>query len=133
MTTVYQWFSLPTRISIRCPACSGEATLERRELVHNRSPIEGRLTCRHCHATREGVVVEWPEDAFFQCDVRGQQLWAWSEQHARAIRDYVQSSRRDPKAYPGFFAALMHLPRHFVVAKNRTATVKALDKLLASE
>ena len=131
MTTIYQWFSLPTRISVRCPTCGGEAILERHDVVDNYSPIEGRLTCTQCHETRASVVVGWPDDAFFRCDVRGQQLWAWSEQHVRAIRDYVHSSRRDPKAYPGFFAALMHLPRHFVIAKNRAATVKALDKLLA--
>ena len=133
MTTIYEWFSLPMRISVRCPACRGEATLERHNLVVNKSPIEGRLTCTRCHATRERVVVGWPDDAFFQCSVRGRQLWAWSEQHARAIRGYVQSSKRDPKAYPGFLAALMHLPHHFVIAKNRAATVKALDKLLARE
>lgn len=131
MTTCYQWFSLPTQLSVRCPACSGEAILERHKVVNNHSPIEGRLTCTACHATRDRLVVEWPGDAFFQCEVRGQELWAWSELHVRAIRDYVQSSKRDPKAYPDFFAALMHLPRHFLVAKHRTATVKALDKMLA--
>jgi hypothetical protein len=131
MTTIYQWFSLPARISVRCPACRGEASLERHGRLDTYSPIEGRLTCTRCHATRERAVVGWPEDAFFRCDVRGQSLWAWSKEHARAIRDYVQSSKRDPKAHPGFLAALMHLPRHFVLAKNRTATVKALDELLA--
>jgi hypothetical protein len=133
MTTIYQWFSLPACVSVRCPACGGEAILERHNLVHNHSPLEGCLTCTNCHVTRERVVVGWPDDAYFQCNVRGQQLWAWSEQHARAIRDYVQSSKRDPKIYPGFFTALMHSPHHFVVAKNRAATVKALEKLLARE
>ena len=133
MTTIYQWFSLPARVSVRCPACNGKATLDRQEPRDNYSPIEGRLTCTHCHTTREGVVIQWPDDAFFQCEVRGQLLWAWSAGHARALRDYVQSSKRDPKAYPGFLAALLHLPRHFVVAKNRAATVRALDKLLAHE
>jgi hypothetical protein len=76
------------------------------------------------------MVVSWPDDAFFSCTVRGHLLWAWSSQHVQAIRDFVESRIRNPGAHRGFKIALMHLPDHFLLAKNRAATLKALDRLL---
>lgn len=129
MTHVYQWFSLPQTITVRCPGCGGAAILRAPE-AHQPTPIRGRLTCESCHLVREDFAGSWPEAAFFRCSVKGHELWAWSMEHAIAIRDYVQSEARDPKMHPGFHAALLHLPKHFLTAKNRRATVDALNKLL---
>jgi hypothetical protein len=131
MTHVYQWFSLPRVLTVRCPTCSRAASLHRLdESSRDGGSIRGRLTCRNCHHSSESFDASWPVSAFFLCDVRGHELWAWSEAHARAIRDYVQSTTRNRRTHPGFIVALMHLPEFFLLAKNRAATVKSLNKLL---
>jgi hypothetical protein len=62
--------------------------------------------------------------------VKGKILWAWSLEHTKVLLDYIQSSERDEKTYLGYLAALLHLPTHFKLAKNREAAVKALNKLI---
>jgi hypothetical protein len=129
VTHAYQWFSLPRIVTVRCPSCRGPALLRRDPEVQ--SPVRGKLACDDCHHVCRNIVVTWPDDAFFVCTVRGQVLWAWSSQHVQAIRDFVESKTRKPGAHRGFKAALMHLPEHFLLAKNRAPTLKALDRLLA--
>jgi hypothetical protein len=131
MTHAYEWFSLPSSITVRCPKCGGPAVLHGQ--ARNRvDPIQGKLTCTRCHLVRQDFVAVWPDQAFFICKVRGHVLWAWSSDHARAIRDFIQSKTRRPGNHRGFKAALMHLPKHFLLAKNRPAAVKALEKLLGT-
>lgn len=89
----------------------------------------GAFRCSKCAATRRHVL-DWPKDAFFSCDVRGEVLWAWNHEQAVALRDYVKSTHRDRHAH-GAHAFLLHVPATFLDAKRRETIVKKLDRLLA--
>ncbi len=143
MTHVYEWFSFPNRFSVRCPTCDKEATC----ILNSATPwnigIEdstwldrdtGRfriyVSCTECglHGLQ---TLAWPEDAYWRFEVKGSVLWAWSLQHAGAILEYLES--KDRKRYPkGYLAAMLHLPEHFKLAKNRAAVTKAIRKRLTA-
>jgi hypothetical protein len=58
----------------------------------------GVVRCHACHA----VVLhrlDWPEDALFRWSVRGVTLYAWDEEHARVLLDYIGATLRDPNRY----------------------------------
>ena len=129
VTHVYQWFSLPRLLVVRCPACRGPASLRTPELAIGAS-LKGELCCDKCHHSAKNFTASWPKDAYFLFSIRGHELWAWSEAHARAIRDYIASETRNRREHRGFVVALLHLPEYFLRAKNRTATVRCLDRLL---
>lgn len=133
MTHVYQWFALPAELVVRCAACGGRAVLSRADPRERDAPLRGRLACHSCGRTQASALLSWPEDAYYQGEVKGQLLWAWSEAHVRAIRAFVASTTRNPADHPGFVAALHHLPTHFLRASNRPATLKALDRMLGAE
>jgi hypothetical protein len=126
MTHVYQWFSVPQELSVVCPRCASRALVRRRSSADYGQPLVGNLVCMNCHHNVEAHTVIWPNDAFYRCDVRGHELWAWSEDHARTIREFIDSKTRKARS-----PALLHLPEFFLRAKHREATVKALDRLLA--
>ena len=70
----------------------------------------GVARCGACHAV---VLHElrWPEDAYFQWSVRGVTLYAWHEEHARVLLDYIGSTLRDPNRYgEGYRKGLQRLP-----------------------
>ena len=128
MTHLYQWYSVPHELAVVCPHCAGRALVHRQDTADHGQPLVGTLVCVSCHRSVEGHTVIWPKDAFFRCDVRGHELWAWSEDHARAIREFVASKTRKTRS-----PALLHLPEFFLRAKQREAIVEAIDRLLAAE
>ena len=130
MTHVYQWFALPPVLAVVCPKCNGEA-VHRRAASDQVEALVGTLTCIDCHYHALDVSISWPSSAYFQCSVRGAVLWACSREHAISTRDFLLSKSRDPKEYPGCMSALLHIPKHFLTAKNRLAATKAIDKMLA--
>jgi hypothetical protein len=91
----------------------------------------GICRCPTC-AFRAKHLLQWPDDAYYICEVKGKILWAWTRGHASALRDFVASPDREfrPGSYPGYFLFLRHIPTHFLRAKNRGAVVKQLDRLL---
>ncbi len=142
MTTCYQWFSFPEKVSVICPQCRGEADCKkapwlRQEtrwgstyyVVSELNTFDGYVSCLHCGLSKQ-IQVFWPQDAYWKCDVRGQTLWAWSLEHTKVLLDYIRSSARDEKAYPGYLASLLHLPTHFKLAKHREVSIKSLSKLI---
>lgn len=59
---------------------------------------EGVSRCSACHA----VVLHrlhWREDAYWHWRVRGHTLYAWHEEHARVLLDYIRARLRDPFRY----------------------------------
>lgn len=126
MTHVYQWYSVPKELTVVCPRCAGKAGVRRQAGTDYGQPLVGSLDCMHCHHHVGVHTVTWPNDAFYRCNVRGHDLWAWSEEHARAIRAFIAGTTRATKS-----PMLLHLPKFFLLAKQRDATVKALDRLLA--
>lgn len=138
MTTCYQWFSFPEEFSVVCPRCSRECSSSqlhntkqtlRYELEALPKLFECHLSCLSCGFNAKKLI-NWPDDAYWKCDVKGETLWAWSLDHTKVLLDYIKSWQRNDKAYPGYFVALLHLPTHFKLAKNREAAIKSLSQLI---
>lgn len=92
----------------------------------------GVVRCSACHHV--GVhVLRWPQDAWFQWDVRGTRLWALDEAHARVLLAYVESLLRDPWHHPGYRRSLQRLPAVILAARNRALVAKKIRTLLPVE
>lgn len=72
----------------------------------------------------------WPNDAYFVCEVEGEQLWAWTREHVIALKYFIASKDRNLRNYPGFELFLHHIPTVFLRAKNRNTVVRKLQHLL---
>jgi hypothetical protein len=90
------------------------------------SNVLGIVNCPACGLRRRHLL-HWPQDAFYQCAVRGEILWGWTRAHLVAIRDHVASAQRveAPDALP-----VGKLPSHFLTAKHRPDVLKAIERLL---
>ena len=92
-------------------------------------PVKGVVKCEHCHLI--GVHdLAWPRDAYYQWEIRGHTLWAWSSEHAVVLRDYIGSDDRDASRYGEYAHALRHLPKEFLTAKVRSEAVKRISQSL---
>jgi hypothetical protein len=142
MTTCYEWFSFPEEFSVVCPDCGGECigsevpNIKQTLLGPRRykpdglpGPFECKLCCPSCGFNARRFI-NWPNDAYWKCDIKGKTLWAWSLEHTNVLLNYIQSQHRNNRGYPGYCAALLHLPTHFELAKNRKVVVKSLRKLM---
>jgi hypothetical protein len=87
------------------------------------------IRCTDCHLV--GLHdLEWPADAFYQWHVHGVPLWAWSEEHARVLMDYIASGDRNPDKYPYYAGLLRKLPAAVTVAKARDDVVHHIRRSL---
>ena len=93
----------------------------------------GVVRCPACHLVARHAL-RWPEDAFFQWQVRGERLWAWDAEHALVLLDYVRSSIREPGKYPpALRGSLIKLPRVFLAARNRALVAGRMEATLREE
>lgn len=92
----------------------------------------GVVRCGACHHVAAHRL-RWPDDAWFQWDVRGTRLWAWDEPHARVLLAYVESLRREPARHRGYSASLRKLPAVILAARNRALVAKKIRTLLPLE
>lgn len=90
---------------------------------------EGVVRCPQCRIVARHRLA-WPEDAYYRWTFRGETLWAWCEEHARAIRDFVRGSSRNARESVAWGRALDHLPKRFLSAKIRSEIVRELDRAL---
>jgi len=82
----------------------------------------GLVQCSQCHSNRKHKL-KWPNDAYWQWEIRGELLWAWDKKHALVILDYVRTkSRPSRKSY-----CLRHIPSHFLSAKVRDLVVLKME------
>lgn len=95
------------------------------------SRVRGVVKCEECHLIAAHELA-WPEDAFYRWDIRGHTLWAWSAEHAVAIRNYLASDHRDPASHSEFEGALRHLPKELLTAKVRDAAVERISRSLSA-
>ncbi len=92
---------------------------------------EGVVRCTACHAVAVHRL-RWPEDAWFQWECRGAVLWAWHAEHAAVILEFIRADHRDEQRFPvGYRRSLLRLPREALLAKNRAAVVRAIERSLA--
>ena len=90
-----------------------------------------KVSCLKCGYQSNSTYIKWPEDAYWAFDVKGKVLWAWSIEHALAMRDYLASTDRREEEFGVYRAALMHLPKHFKLSKNRAVAVKSINNVVA--
>ncbi len=95
-------------------------------------PLLGVVLCSKCGDARIHEL-RWPQDAFWQWEVRGGILWAYSKEYALVLRDFISRTHRDPVdfgvEYQGF---LRTVPSVFLRASLREKIVKKIDDSLAS-
>jgi hypothetical protein len=90
---------------------------------------EAVTKCSNCHeiAVRE---VAWPEDAYFQWDIRGHTLWAWNREHAQVLLDFLGSKERDENKYGRYERNLRKLPSALISSKVRSLVVRRITETL---
>ncbi|QDS95671.1 hypothetical protein FF011L_44710 [Roseimaritima multifibrata] len=134
MTHVYDWgLRGPDCLAIKCPQCASEArftvTIREDEKGNRLRDETGRCTCPSCGYAKSHQLM-WPDDAYFCVDVDETNLWAWTRDHAIAIRDFVESNSRDVSAFPGFKLSLLHLPNELLQKSARQLVVKRINRML---
>ena len=86
---------------------------------------DGLVQCPHCHVNAKHHL-RWPEDAYWQWNIRGEVLWAWDRSHAEAILAFIAASHRPSRRS----ADLRRLPAHFLNAKVRREVVSKIKQRL---
>lgn len=85
---------------------------------------QGIRWCNHCVGRAKHTLV-WPSDAFFAFELREGVLWAWTEEHAKVLADYIGSKDRKPENYAGYYLFLHHIPSVYLDhrARKRVSTL----------
>jgi len=78
---------------------------------------------------RQKHTLQWPKEAYFQIEYRGQSLWAFHRESVIDLRNYIQAAHRNLEDYR-WRAMLRHVPSVFLAAKARKTVVKRLDRCL---
>ena len=90
----------------------------------------GTLVCPACGKRRKHTL-DWPQDAYYQIEHRGEVLWAFDRECASELLEYVKSSDRKREGYR-YKLFLMKVPGVFLGQKVRGAISKKLQGLLSS-
>lgn len=87
----------------------------------------GTMVCSNCDLRRKHSL-EWPSDAFHQISHKGSTLWAFDDVSLSCLIEFISSNERDHgwQPYTGF---LKHIPKKFLLAKNRAEIIKKLSAL----
>jgi len=88
----------------------------------------GSIHCGFCHF-RAVHTLKWPKDAYYQIDYKNETLWAFHEESARALRDFILAAHRDRSAFK-WQNFLMHVPTVFLRHLARETVVRRLNGLL---
>ncbi len=91
----------------------------------------GAIICTKC-MLRQKASLDWPKDAFYQCEFKGRSLWAFNRESLVDLKNFIASDTRQTGDYK-YSGFLLHIPSIFLDRKNRGAVVKKLDKLLFGE
>lgn len=85
----------------------------------------GLVQCQSCHSNRKHKL-DWPNDAFWQWQIRGELLWAWDKDHAKTILSFVRKTDRPSR----YHYRLKYLPSHFLSSKVRNLVVQKMEQSL---
>ena len=143
MTYLYEYFRFPETYSVVCPVCGKECTgrdvsyeikdwrgrrvVPSHQINKGLGRFDSRLSCLHCGLNKK-YTINWPADAYWQCDVKGKVIWFWSMEHVSVVKEYLKSNQRDAFKYK-FSIPILHIPKHFKLAKNRDSAIKAISVL----
>ncbi|EKR91219.1 hypothetical protein LEP1GSC163_3463 [Leptospira santarosai str. CBC379] len=87
----------------------------------------GSIVCSSC-GYRSKHVLNWPDDAYYQIEIKNKKLWAFNFDSYAELIKYIESKDRNLNKYQwGFF--LLHLPTEFLKSKVRSEVVKRLRKI----
>lgn len=89
---------------------------------------KGSIRCGHCFLNQKHIL-DWPKEAYFLVAYRGKELWAFNQETAQILRDYIKAELRDLKNQK-WRAFLMKVPTEFLKKNARDSIIKSLDKLL---
>lgn len=88
----------------------------------------GTVVCSRCSLRRKHHL-NWPGDAHFRIEHRGETLWAFHKESLIDLIDFIASDDRNASQYK-WHSFLRHLPKSFLGAKAREAVLKKLQRLL---
>jgi hypothetical protein len=88
----------------------------------------GSINCPTCHF-RSKHTLKWPADAYYQVEYKGKVLWAFHEESARELLQFIVSPDRDRKKYK-WCSFLMKVPTFFLKKGARLEVMKKLRRLL---
>ena len=91
--------------------------------------VEGSVLCDTC-GHRAPHRVNWPAEAFYQIEHRGQGLWAWHRAGAEAALRMAETPGMKPQDAPLHEDYLKRLPTAFFTAKARDDVARKLRRLL---
>lgn len=144
MTEIYDRKGIAPKLTLACPHCGAEA---RFESLYGDLPLPvmladgktgtklswaGRLSCLACGLNRTHEV-NWPHEAFFQLEYRGETLWAFDRAMMVDICAYLTAGvdRDAVRRNSPYATRLMRLPKAFLAAKARETLAAKIEALLA--
>ena len=89
---------------------------------------DGTIVCERCGIRRKHTL-NWPEEAFFQIDYKGNVLWAFDRQSTAELIDYIGSSHRKADQY-SYWPFLMKIPSIFLSSHARQTVIARLKACL---
>jgi hypothetical protein len=96
---------------------------------NERYRVSSIIKCTSCYLV-DAYLSDWPQDAYFQWDIRGHTLWAYSREHAKVLLEFIKSTERDETQFGSYEKSLRKLPTHFISAKMRDLIVKEISATL---
>lgn len=144
MTEIYDHALLRGPMDIACPRCGGRAVFSTRHdkalpvtvrradgtiLTDNR---DGQVGCTACgHAASH--TLDWPGQAWFQVEYRGQVLWAKDRAMMTEIRRFIAAGadRNAIGKTSEWWRYLLRIPSIFLSARARDPILRKIDKRLA--
>ena len=144
MAEIYEHALLRAPMDIVCPRCQGRAVFTTR---HNKAlPVtvkkadgtvspnnqDGQVRCTACHHVAAHTL-DWPGQAWFRIEYKGQILWAKDAEMMAEIRRFIAAGvdRNAIGKASVWWRYLLRIPSHFLGAQARTAVLRKIDKLLA--
>ncbi|MFZ4576153.1 MAG: hypothetical protein ACOYN0_17345 [Phycisphaerales bacterium] len=127
----------PTKIEVRCPKCRGCAIATEGDVDHEAAevpllamlpfgPGHFRVRCLSCDYRASGVPYEQLGPCFHELEAAGLRVWAWNDEHLRAIRAYLA---REPMAGFAYEPLMVYVPGDWLRRAERL--VRAIDSYLA--
>ena len=115
----------PSQFNWKAPSSSGQYLRGGGTAFNGGYPLltNGLVQCPHCHVNSQHRL-NWPSEAYWQWEIRGQVLWAWNRRHALIILDFVKDINRPSRRSP----SLKYIPSHFLAAKVRDLVVRKIEQ-----
>ncbi len=117
----------PSQITWQAPSGSSQYLRSGGNEENGGYPLltNGLTQCSLCHSNKKHKL-NWPTDAFWQWEIRGEILWAWDKKHAHIILSFIRETIRPPRrAY-----SIKYIPSHFLTAKVRDLVVQKMEHSL---